>query len=89
MDIDGNPVVMKNGDQKVYPGDARYEDVNGDGVIDENDIVYLGNSNPTLTGGLNFTLRYKKVSLVAAFHGVPAEGYQPGPYGYGKYAWKE
>ena len=69
LDIDGNPVVMKNGDQKVYPGDARYEDVNGDGVIDENDIVYLGNSNPTLTGGLNFTLRYKKVSLVAAFHG--------------------
>lgn len=60
LDIDGNPVVMKNGDQKVYPGDARYEDVNGDGVIDENDIVYLGNSNPTLTGGLNFTLRYKK-----------------------------
>ena len=47
---------------------AKYEDVNGDGVIDENDIVYLGNSNPTLTGGLNFTLRYKKLSLVAALH---------------------
>ncbi|WP_195349797.1 SusC/RagA family TonB-linked outer membrane protein [Bacteroides nordii] len=69
MDINGAPVVVKNGDQKVYPGDAKYEDVNGDGVIDENDIVYLGNSNPTLTGGLNFTLRYKKLSLVAALHG--------------------
>ena len=69
MDINGAPVVVKNGYQKVYPGDAKYEDVNGDGVIDENDIVYLGNSNPTLTGGLNFTLRYKKLSLVAALHG--------------------
>lgn len=69
QDINGNPVVMMNGDQKVYPGDAKYADINGDGVIDKNDIVYLGNSNPKITGGFNFTLRYKRLSLVANFHG--------------------
>ncbi len=69
LDINGKPVVIKNGNQKVYPGDAKYEDINGDGVINENDIVYIGNSNPNLTGGFNFNLRYKKVTLVASFHG--------------------
>lgn len=69
LDVNGRPVVIKNGDKRVYPGDAKYQDVNGDGVINENDIVYLGNSNPTLTGGFNFTLRYKKFSVVANLHG--------------------
>lgn len=66
-DIDGDPVTMKNGTLKVYPGDAKYKDQNGDGVIDKYDIVYLGNSNPTVTGGFGFTLRYKQVSLIASF----------------------
>lgn len=68
-DINGNPVVMKNGSVKVYPGDAKYEDVNGDGVIDKNDIVYLGNSNPLFTGGGGFSITYKGIGLVASFQG--------------------
>ena len=31
-DINGKPVVVQNGTEKVYPGDAKYEDINGDGV---------------------------------------------------------
>lgn len=68
-DINGKPVVSTINGQKVYPGDAKYGDMNGDGVIDKYDIVYLGNSMPTLTGGFNFNLRYGGWGLIANFHG--------------------
>jgi TonB-linked SusC/RagA family outer membrane protein len=57
-DFNGDVVTMKNGNTQVYAGDAKYEDINHDGVINEQDIVYLGNSNPTLTGGGSFNLKY-------------------------------
>ncbi len=69
LDINGKQVSMLNGDVKVYPGDAKYMDVNADGVINQNDIVYLGNSNPILTGGFGINLRYKTFGLIASFHG--------------------
>jgi hypothetical protein len=59
---------MKNGTFVCFPGDARYEDVNHDGVINQSDIVYIGNSNPVVTGGGGFTLRYRKVSLTTFLH---------------------
>ena len=68
-DIEGNPIIMRNGTELCYPGDAIYEDINHDGVINQYDIVYLGNSQPILTGGANFTVRYKAWSLRASFHG--------------------
>ena len=68
-DVGGNPVIMRNGAEICYPGDAIYEDINHDGVINHYDIVYLGNSQPILTGGANFTVRYKAWSLRASFHG--------------------
>lgn len=57
-DFNGDIVTMKNGTTQVYAGDAKYEDINHDGVINEQDIVYLGNSNPTLTGGGSYSLKY-------------------------------
>lgn len=68
-DVNGDPVVMKNGTDKVFAGDAKYKDQNGDGIIDKYDIVYLGNSNPKITGGFGFSLGYKSWGLVANFHG--------------------
>lgn len=44
-------------------GDAIYEDQNGDGSIDQYDVVYLGNCNPKLQGGWGVTLRYDKFSV--------------------------
>jgi len=41
------------------PGRFRYEDINGDGIIDAKDRTYLGSPVPKFTGGLNFTLRMK------------------------------
>lgn len=68
-DYKGNVITMRNGSEKVYPGDAKYEDINHDGVINQNDIVYLGNSNPKLIGGGGFNIKYKDLSLTAFFYG--------------------
>lgn len=68
-DVAGNPIVMKNGTATVYPGDAMYEDINHDGVINEFDIVYLGNFMPVVTAGSGVTVRYKQLTLNAFFHG--------------------
>jgi len=51
------------------PGDAKYVDINHDGNINAQDIVYLGNMNPLLTGGFGPTLRWKNsFSLTAYFY---------------------
>lgn len=68
-DLKGNPIVMKNGSYLCYPGDAMYEDINHDGVINKYDIVYLGNTQPLVTGGGGVTVKYKQVTLSAFFHG--------------------
>jgi TonB-linked SusC/RagA family outer membrane protein len=51
----GQEVLMRfnypNTDYVFQPGDAIYEDINKDGNIDSRDVVYLGNSNPKITGG--------------------------------------
>lgn len=49
-------------------GDAIYEDINGDGSIDELDIVYLGNSNPKLDGGFGATIRWRRFSINSFFN---------------------
>ena len=54
---------------KTRPGDAKYEDINGDGVINAYDIVYLGNFNPKLLGGIQLRLSYKTWQLSANFQG--------------------
>lgn len=66
-DINGNPVHIRNGSERVYPGDAKYKDTNGDGVIDQYDIVYMGNSMPQFNGGGGFTLKYRGWSLNSFF----------------------
>ena len=68
-DWQGNVITMKNGTEQTYPGDAKYEDVNHDGVINESDIVYLGNANPKFFGGGGFQVRYKQLTLTTFFYG--------------------
>lgn len=65
------PMVFAYGRTNEYEfrgGDAIYEDVNFDGSIDEQDIVYLGNSNPLFNGGFGPTFRYKNMALTAFFN---------------------
>jgi TonB-linked SusC/RagA family outer membrane protein len=55
---DGTPYFN---DQR--PGDVRFVDQNQDGLIDENDKVYLGNPNPDFEMGMQVNLEYKGVYL--------------------------
>lgn len=68
-DLTGRPVFIKNGTVQVHPGDAKYQDINNDGVIDQYDITYLGNAMPLVTGGFGFDLTYKNFSLSTFFQG--------------------
>lgn len=54
-------------DYIFQPGDAMYEDINHDGNINYMDVVYLGNSNPKLTGGFGSSLTYKGSLKITAF----------------------
>jgi TonB-linked SusC/RagA family outer membrane protein len=51
-------------------GRSKYVDMNGDGLLDQNDVVYLGNSDPVLYGGIqnDFTFWGKlKLSVYFAY----------------------
>lgn len=50
------------------PGDARYVDINNDGNINLQDVVYLGDYMPLFTGGFGPTIRYKSFTLSGWFH---------------------
>lgn len=51
------------GTSDVRPGDLRYVDQNGDGIIDTNDRVYIGDPIPDATMGFNLTLNYKGIDF--------------------------
>ena len=64
----GNANVNNGQGYTFQGGDAKYEDINHDGNIDELDIVYLGNSNPKLNGGFGTSLRFKNLSVTVFFN---------------------
>ena len=47
----------------AVPGDVKYEDVNGDGAINTDDITIIGNGAPDFIWGFNNTFSYKNFSL--------------------------
>lgn len=52
------------------PGDSRYEDVNGDGVIGGDDYQIIGTGIPTTLLGWNNTFTYKNFTLNAFFQSM-------------------
>lgn len=52
------------------PGDIRYLDVNGDGKINANDRVRLGNSLPELQYGGSFWAEWKNFDFNLSFQGI-------------------
>ena len=51
------------------PGRLMYKDLNGDGVINDDDRCIIGNPNPDLSLGLNLAFRYKGFTLDMFFAG--------------------
>ena len=64
-----NNAQAKSSFGDVKPGDLKYVDQNGDGVIDSKDEVELGRWSAKFTGGLNLTLKYKNFTLFAMMTG--------------------
>ncbi|MEN8155522.1 MAG: TonB-dependent receptor [Bacteroidota bacterium] len=59
------------GNSKELPGSFRYEDLNGDGVIDGNDTSPMAyNENPKTYYGLNFNVSWKGFDLNLLFQGA-------------------
>jgi len=54
----------------IKPGDVKFEDVNGDGVIDQNDRVYAGSPIPKFTYGFTGNVNYRQFDLSIFFQGV-------------------
>lgn len=52
------------------PGDVKYEDVNGDKVINADDRTLIGNNQPSFIYGMTNTFNYKNVDLSVAIQGV-------------------
>ncbi|MDR1555788.1 MAG: TonB-dependent receptor [Tannerellaceae bacterium] len=55
--------------EALAPGIARYADTDDNGVVNEEDRIILGNSQPKFTGGLSSTFVYKQWDLFFALHG--------------------
>lgn len=67
-DILGSPVASAVGAYR--PGDFKFADVNGDGVISPDDRTIIGNPTPKYTYGGTINLNYKGFSLGVDLGGV-------------------
>lgn len=61
-EVDAHPSQLALG-ANASPGDIRYVDVNGDGVIDTKDRTDIGNPIPDVTMGFNVQLNYKNIDF--------------------------
>jgi TonB-dependent starch-binding outer membrane protein SusC len=52
------------------PGDIRFKDLNGDGIINDNDRTFIGNSIPKMTYGLNLSGGVGRIDVGVFFQGV-------------------
>ena len=63
-EVEAHPSQLALG-ARAQPGDLRFVDTNGDGVIDPNDRTYLGDPIPDFTFGGNLRLEFKKFDFNA------------------------
>lgn len=54
--------------QVAYPGFPKYQDTDGNGVINSEDYTVIGDMNPTHTGGFNINATYKGFDLGMYFN---------------------
>lgn len=64
----------------LAPGDIKYRDINNDGFINDKDRVYIGNTMPKWTFGLNLFAEWKGIDATLLFQGAAdVQGYLAGP----------
>ena len=64
--IDADPIAVAN---NLVPGDLIYQDINNDGVIDDNDRKVLGSYLPKFMYGGNISVNYKDFDFSVSFYG--------------------
>jgi len=65
-EIDADPAHYAS----ATPGDGRYKDITGDGVLDSDDRTIIGNYQPDYTWGLTNMFKYKNFDFSFLFQGV-------------------
>ncbi|GAE83991.1 TonB-dependent receptor [Bacteroides reticulotermitis JCM 10512] len=61
---------------ELMPGDIKYKDINGDGVIDDNDRVAIGaTTKPNFTYGFGISAQWKGLDVNVHFQGVGKSSY--------------
>ena len=66
----GNAMGDGNDLTRLTPGDIRKVDVNGDGDIDQEDVVFVGDVRPHFNFGVNLNANYKGFDFRATFQGI-------------------
>jgi TonB-linked SusC/RagA family outer membrane protein len=59
----GGGTPLQKFDATLHAGDLKYQDNNGDGVIDDQDQTMIGHSDPRLYYGINISLKYRNFDL--------------------------
>ena len=67
IDAAGNTQMIQ---PDAKPGDVRFVDLNGDGIIDDNDKTMLGKGMPDWTFGLNFNVDWKGFDFSMMWQGT-------------------
>lgn len=66
-EINGSPATVG---YKPQPGDIRYKDLNGDGIINQNDVTAIGSTKPLFFYGASFGVSFKGFDISALVQGV-------------------
>ena len=80
-----NPLMQTSKTYKLYPGDIRFEDLNGNGYIDRGqntvddpgDRKIIGNSEPRYIFSFGIDLEWNNIFLSAFFQGVGKQDWYP------------
>ncbi|WP_018107972.1 SusC/RagA family TonB-linked outer membrane protein [Bacteroides propionicifaciens] len=66
----GNSPLIANAIGSLRLGDNMFQDINGDGAITVDDLVYLGTDDPKISYSFNAGLEWNGFDLSAVFQGV-------------------
>lgn len=70
-EINSDPNINKDSNKdNIRPGDVRFVDTNGDGMVNDQDRVNLGSPNPKMVYGIQASGSYKGFDLSLSFAGV-------------------
>ena len=80
-----NPLMQTSKTYKLYPGDIKFEDLNGNGYIDRGkntvddpgDRKIIGNSEPRYIYGFGIDLDWNNIFVSAFFQGVGKQDWYP------------